>query len=200
MRTLRNWWKTIAHMRPFYTFQMFCFMTISWKLQHPKMPSIGFFSRNCYRTNIFQSFCIMFKVIASDHKPILGMEKEIFFAIWAIPYQPFDFDCFLLSSSFLRSFHNRDEVDVVMNYIKKLLTPGNPYSKKPIKESDIGVVAPYRLQCKFLVGACRQNNFNDITVGTAEIFQGQERPVMIISTVRTDMKLGFVNDARVRCH
>lgn len=90
-------------------------------------------------------------------------------------------------------------MDVVIDYIKKLLAPGNEYSKKPIKQSDIGVVAPYRLQCKFLANMCRQHNFNDITVGTAEIFQGQERPVMIISTVRTDMTLGFVNDPRVRC-
>lgn len=96
------------------------------------------------------------------------------------------------------SFHNRGEVDVVMGYIKKLLEPGNQFSKRPVSQSDIGVVAPYRMQCKFLASACRQLDFNDITVGTAEIFQGQERPIMIISTVRTDMKLGFVNDARVR--
>lgn len=84
-----------------------------------------------------------------------------------------------------------------MDYIKKLLNPENKLSKKPITQSDIGVVAPYRLQCKLLGNACRQHNYNDITVGTAEVFQGQERPVMIISTVRTDMTLGFVNDPRV---
>lgn len=98
---------------------------------------------------------------------------------------------------FLSSFHNHKEVDVVIDYIKKLLTPGNRLSRVPIKQSDIGVVAPYKLQCKVLASVCRQHNFNDVTVGTAEIFQGRERPVMIISTVRTDMSLGFVKDPRV---
>lgn len=90
-------------------------------------------------------------------------------------------------------------MDAVVEYIKKLLTPGIGITTKQIKQSDIGVVAPYRLQCKILTKMCRQLDFNDITVGTAEIFQGQERPIMIISTVRTDMTLGFVNDPRVKC-
>lgn len=89
-------------------------------------------------------------------------------------------------------------MDVVIDFVKKLLTPGNTLSKHPIKQTDIGVVAPYKLQCKILASICRQNNFNDVTVGTAEIFQGQERPVMIISTVRTDKMLGFVNDPQVK--
>lgn len=37
----------------------------------------------------------------------------------------------------------------------------------------------------------------DVTVGTAEIFQGKEKPIMIISTVRSDGKLGFVAEERV---
>lgn len=84
-----------------------------------------------------------------------------------------------------------------MNYVEKLLRPGNTLSNPPIKQSDIGVVAPYKLQCKLLASACRRLNFNDVTVGTAEIFQGKERPVIIISTVRTHETLGFVNDPRV---
>lgn len=70
-----------------------------------------------------------------------------------------------------------------IDYIIKLLTPGNKLSKHPINQIDIGVVAPYKLQCKILAKMRRQNNFNDITVGTAEVFQGQERSIMIISTV-----------------
>lgn len=84
-----------------------------------------------------------------------------------------------------------------MDYIVKLLSPENGFGKMPIKQSDIGIVAPYKLQCKLLASACRKRNFNDVTVGTAEIFQGQERPVMIISTVRTNKELGFVKDPRV---
>lgn len=45
---------------------------------------------------------------------------------------------------------------------------------------------------------CRGRKWNDITVGTAETFQGKEKPVMIVSTVRAGGKyLGFVNDPQV---
>lgn len=92
---------------------------------------------------------------------------------------------------------NTKEVDVVIDYIKKLLEPGT-VSEKRITQLDIGVVTPYKLQCKFITRACRKNNFKDVTIGTAEVFQGQERPVMIVSTVRSDGQLGFVKNPRVR--
>lgn len=92
---------------------------------------------------------------------------------------------------------NQKEVEIVIDYIKKLLA-NDGTSKKAIAQSDIGVVTPYKLQCKFIARACRRNNFNNITVGTAEVFQGQERPVMIVSTVRTGGTLGFLKDPRVR--
>lgn len=88
------------------------------------------------------------------------------------------------------------EVNVVIDCIKKLLSNINK-TKRTIQQSDIGVVTPYKLQCKVIAQACRRNQFNDITIGTAEIFQGQERPVMIVSTVRTGGILGFVNEPRV---
>lgn len=69
---------------------------------------------------------------------------------------------------------------------------------KDLGQSDIGVVVPYKLQSKVIKRMCKDMGFNDITVGTAEIFQGQERAVMIVSTVRTDGKLGFLGDFRVR--
>lgn len=35
-------------------------------------------------------------------------------------------------------------------------------------------------------------------MGTAETFQGQQRDVIIVSTVRTGAKLGFVKNGQVR--
>lgn len=64
--------------------------------------------------------------------------------------------------------------------------------------ADIGVVSPYKLQCKIIDKLCRRMGFNGITVGTAEVYQGQEKPVMIVSTVCTGGILGFVNSAQVR--
>lgn len=95
------------------------------------------------------------------------------------------------------SLFNKEELDAVMEYIKQLLTMETS-NKKPIKQCDIGVVTPYKLQCRRIAQACRVNNFDGIKVGTAEVFQGQEKPIIIVSTVRSDEKnLGFVNDARV---
>lgn len=91
---------------------------------------------------------------------------------------------------------NMKEVNVVIDYIKRLLTP-DTISKRTIVQSDIGVVTPYKLQCKIIARECRKNGYGGVTVGTTEIFQGQERPVMIVSTVRTDGQLGFVKDPRV---
>lgn len=95
------------------------------------------------------------------------------------------------------SLFNIKEVNAVMDYIKLLLNKDKNNNGKSISQFDIGVVSPYKLQCKEISRACRQNDYNDITIGTAEIFQGQEKPVIIVSTVRTDGKIGFVNDPRV---
>lgn len=88
-------------------------------------------------------------------------------------------------------------MDAVIEFIRKLLIPG-AIRNSPITQSDIGVVTPYKLQCKIIARACRQYGYGGVTVGTAEVFQGQERPVMIVSTVRSDGKMGFVKDPRVR--
>lgn len=67
-----------------------------------------------------------------------------------------------------------------------------------VQKSDIGVVTPYKMQCKKITQACRYRKWNDITIGTSETFQGKEKPIMIVSTVRAGGKyLGFVNDPRV---
>lgn len=89
-----------------------------------------------------------------------------------------------------------EEVNAVVEYIHELLT--NTYNGTTLSEADIGVTSPYKLQCKVITQACRRYKYNNITVGTAETFQGQEKPVMIVSTVRTAGQLGFVNDPRVR--
>lgn len=71
-------------------------------------------------------------------------------------------------------------------------------SLRRIEQSDIGVVTPYRLQCRKIRKKCYDFNYKNVTVGTAEVFQGQEKPVMIVSTVRSGGDiLGFVSNERV---
>lgn len=81
-----------------------------------------------------------------------------------------------------------------MDFINRILK----INSTEMKSSDIGVVSPYRLQCKKIRKACTDANLDDITVGTSEVFQGQERKVMIVSTVRSTGDLGrFVRDPQV---
>lgn len=88
-----------------------------------------------------------------------------------------------------------DEVKLVIHFMKRIMS--QLWKGRRINQTDIGVVAPYSDQCKAIQWECRQNGFDNISVGSAEVFQGQERPIMIISTVRTDGRLGFVEDPRV---
>lgn len=91
-----------------------------------------------------------------------------------------------------------NEVKVVTDYIEKLLNT-KLKNGKMISQSDIGIVTPYKMQRRCIAQACHRHNLNDITIGTAEVFQGQEKPIMIVSTVRSGgNKLGFVNNPRVR--
>lgn len=67
-----------------------------------------------------------------------------------------------------------------------------------LKQSDIGIITPYKKQCNEIGQACRVRSWNDITIGTPETFHGKQKSVVIVSTVRSGGKcLGFVNNRRV---
>lgn len=77
------------------------------------------------------------------------------------------------------SFFNRQEIEVVTNYIQKILADRLATSK------EIGVVTPYNMQVKKIKKAFNLLKLQDIDVASVEQFQGQERKVIIISTVRS---------------
>uniref|UniRef100_A0A914PNN7 Helicase ATP-binding domain-containing protein n=1 Tax=Panagrolaimus davidi TaxID=227884 RepID=A0A914PNN7_9BILA len=82
-----------------------------------------------------------------------------------------------------RSKRNLAEVAIIVEYVKKCL--------KHVKPRDIGVVSPYKYQAESIR---KRLNSKEITVETVEKFQGSERRVIIISTVRTSGNLGFMAD------
>uniref|UniRef100_A0A3Q2ZLY3 RNA helicase n=1 Tax=Hippocampus comes TaxID=109280 RepID=A0A3Q2ZLY3_HIPCM len=92
------------------------------------------------------------------------------------------------------SFFNRAEVQVLMDYVKKLLETAGKKGLATISPKDIGIIAPYRKQVQKIRQAL-------LKVGSVEEFQGQERRVILVSTVRSSrnyidfdkrFNLGFV--------
>ena len=100
------------------------------------------------------------------------------------------------------SFFNVEEVIIVRDYIKQLLD----MKDNKVKPSEIGVIAPYRRQVQKIRQILRKNNLDkDIMVGSTEEFQGQERRIIIVSTVRSSpeyvnidsqYRLGFLRNPK----
>ncbi|XP_059632488.1 probable RNA helicase SDE3 [Cornus florida] len=96
------------------------------------------------------------------------------------------------------SWFNRFEASKIVDMIKQL-------SDKGLSEGDIGVITPYRQQALKLKKALENLGLSGIKVGSVEQFQGQEREIIIISTVRSTVKhnefdrnhcLGFLSNPR----
>ncbi|XP_077453696.1 putative helicase mov-10-B.1 isoform X2 [Stigmatopora argus] len=113
------------------------------------------------------------------------------------------------------SFFNRAEIQVLMNYVEKLLTTGGKKGVGIIAPKDIGIIAPYRKQVQKIHQALnkiqknfRSHDMNALKVGPVEEFQGQERRVILVSTVRSSLEytdfdknfnLGFVGNKKPKC-
>ncbi|KAK9884828.1 hypothetical protein WA026_009054 [Henosepilachna vigintioctopunctata] len=87
------------------------------------------------------------------------------------------------------SYFNTAEVNMVVQYIKALLALDLPPEFK-VQPSDIGVISPYvrqvhKIEQKLLV----ENGIWDVEVGSVEAFQGREKRIIIISTVRAQHSL-----------
>ena len=104
------------------------------------------------------------------------------------------------------SFFNQYEMETVVNYVHTLLE-GGP-SREPVGQKDIGIISPYIRQVYKLKAKLKDKGWGDIEVGTTETYQGREKRVILISTVRSTpnllaldnkFKLGFVANAKVRC-
>lgn len=100
------------------------------------------------------------------------------------------------------SYFNPQEVSTVVAWVKKLLD-----SKAPkVTAKDVGVITPYRRQVEKIRAQLRKvRGAEQIKVGSPEEFQGDERLVIIISTVRASQdkmsddhifKLGFLRNPK----
>lgn len=101
-----------------------------------------------------------------------------------------------LSSVISISPFNTTEIDLVIKYLEKLFS--GDIIKRKINQSDVGIISPYRKQCEKLTEKCHQLKWTDIQIGSVETFQGQERPIIVVSTVRSRMRnIGFLDNAKV---
>ncbi|KAG1358654.1 putative RNA helicase SDE3 [Cocos nucifera] len=97
------------------------------------------------------------------------------------------------------SWFNRIEASKVIEIAKKLMR------NTDIDETAIGIITPYRRQVLKLRKAFELLEMPDLKVGSVEQFQGQEKQIIIISTIRSTVKhnefdrmhsLGFLSNPR----
>jgi helicase MOV-10 len=86
------------------------------------------------------------------------------------------------------SWQNVAEGEVVKMYLSKLLAYG-------VQPDEIGIISPYHKQCVRLRNIVNGESVQ-VDVGTTELFQGRERRVIIISTVRSRQQTEVKNDMR----
>lgn len=89
------------------------------------------------------------------------------------------------------SWYNTIEIQIVKEYVVKLMTEGLNGMK--VKASEIGIVTPYVSQMKKIVEAV---NAPGIEIGTTEHFQGREKGIIIFSTVKSQAPLGFLKNEK----
>ncbi|KAL0103421.1 hypothetical protein PUN28_017588 [Cardiocondyla obscurior] len=81
------------------------------------------------------------------------------------------------------SVFNTVETVAVLTYVNILLK--RKFKNCKIKPQDIGIITPFKQQELDISFHLASMNLQDITVGTVETFQGQERKIIIISAVRS---------------
>ncbi|XP_006895773.1 PREDICTED: putative helicase MOV-10 isoform X2 [Elephantulus edwardii] len=111
------------------------------------------------------------------------------------------------------SFFNPEEAATVTSYLKQLLAPSSKKGKARLSPRSVGVISPYRKQVEKIRYCITRldkelrglDDIKDLKVGSVEEFQGQERSVILISTVRSsqsfvqldlDFNLGFLKNPK----
>ncbi|NXB70157.1 SDE3 helicase, partial [Donacobius atricapilla] len=111
------------------------------------------------------------------------------------------------------SFFNTAEIEVLVHYLKKLLQSQGKGSCPTVSPKEIGIISPYRKQVEKIRKAItsldpdlrKLPDISQLKVGSVEEFQGQERRVILISTVRScstylhfdqTFRLGFLKNPK----
>jgi hypothetical protein len=90
------------------------------------------------------------------------------------------------------SWFNLHEIKQVDFYVQELKIGING---RPVKPQDIGIVSPYKSQITKIKK--KLGMFEGLEIGTTEYFQGREKNIMIISTVKSKTSVGFLKNEKV---
>ena len=103
-----------------------------------------------------------------------------------------------------RSTANPEEADLLLRRLAQLLEPYDQ-AEHEADPLSIGVIAPYRAQINYLKDAVEENDelsglllHRQLSIGTVDAFQGQERDIIAISLTRSNShgEIGFLSDIR----
>ncbi|NWS75650.1 SDE3 helicase, partial [Crotophaga sulcirostris] len=111
------------------------------------------------------------------------------------------------------SFFNTAEIEVLVHYLKKLLQSQGKGRCPTVSPKEVGIISPYRKQVEKIRKAITSldpvlralPDIHLLKVGSVEQFQGQERRIILISTVRScseylqldqNFKLGFLKNPK----
>ena len=81
-----------------------------------------------------------------------------------------------------RSTLNKGEADTCLEVIKWIMK-----TAKGVTQNDIAVIAGYAAQVTHMEMILQQEGLKDVSTGTIDKWQGGEKKIVIISTVRTGM-------------
>lgn len=96
------------------------------------------------------------------------------------------------------SLYNPTEIDQIVFYVQDILQNG--VNKIVVKQSQIGIISPYARQViEIKRKVFGEFKWSDIEVGSTEQYQGREKDIIILSTVRSNCKhVGFLaNEKRL---
>ncbi|XP_037915569.1 uncharacterized protein LOC119654315 isoform X4 [Hermetia illucens] len=90
---------------------------------------------------------------------------------------------------------NYEELWSVMLVLKELMFFG--IKERKVRQEDIGIVSPYKMQCQLIRRELDRRGWYRIETGSVETFQGQEKPIIIASMVRSRVDTpGFLDNPR----
>ncbi|AAZ11329.1 regulator of nonsense transcripts UPF1 [Trypanosoma equiperdum] len=157
-------------------------------VQYRMNPSLSFFPSHHYYEGTLQNGVTAEQRDASEVFPWPDVTKPIFFYNATGNEE--------LGSNG-RSYLNRAEAALTEQIVTKLIQGG-------VEPGDIGVITPYRSQCRYLrsylsrSGRLPMEVYDRVEISSVDAFQGREKEFIILSCVRSNHRqgAGFVTDGR----